>query len=252
MVNFPTSLDSLSNPTSSTFTDDTGFFLDVVISTLNDIAEALETKMGTGASTPVANSTFVGNGTGTSTWLAGLTAPYIAAGAVLKLLSEQTVTGSAVATVDFTNIAQTYRSLLLVGSTRATSGGANVLIRLSSDGTTFDTGSNYDYQNISASAASPAGSESFGGTSGFMGVGSALATTRSQFDALFHDYTDTTYHKTFRSTHGHKGANSTGGAINGSVSNWWRNTAAIKGIRLLMSTGNIDVGSKYSLYGLPL
>lgn len=52
MPNYPTSLDSLSNPTSSTFTDDTGFFLDVVISTLNDIAEAVEAKLGTGSSIP--------------------------------------------------------------------------------------------------------------------------------------------------------------------------------------------------------
>lgn len=70
MVNFPSSLDSLANPTSSTFTDDTGYFLDVVISTLNDIAEALEAKLGTGASTPIANSVLRGTGTGTSAWTA--------------------------------------------------------------------------------------------------------------------------------------------------------------------------------------
>lgn len=39
------------------------------------------TKIGIGASTPVANSVFVGNGTGTSAFLAGLTTPYLANGA---------------------------------------------------------------------------------------------------------------------------------------------------------------------------
>lgn len=52
MVNFPGALDSLTNPGEDSFTDDTGLFLDVVISTLNDIAEALETKLGIGASVP--------------------------------------------------------------------------------------------------------------------------------------------------------------------------------------------------------
>jgi hypothetical protein len=68
MVNFPASADTLSNPTSSTKTNDTGFFLDVVISTLNDIAEALEAKVGTGASTPVAATALLGSGTGTTTY----------------------------------------------------------------------------------------------------------------------------------------------------------------------------------------
>lgn len=49
MVNYPTSLDALANPTSATFMDDTGFQGDVVISTLNDIAEQLEVKLGVGA-----------------------------------------------------------------------------------------------------------------------------------------------------------------------------------------------------------
>lgn len=43
---------------------------------------ATETKLGTGPSTPVANSVLVGNGTGTSAWLAGLTTAYVAANAV--------------------------------------------------------------------------------------------------------------------------------------------------------------------------
>lgn len=66
MVNFPTSLDTLANPTSSTYTDDAGYELDVVISALNDIVEALEAKLGTGASTASANTVLRGTGAGTS------------------------------------------------------------------------------------------------------------------------------------------------------------------------------------------
>jgi len=56
MANFPTSLDSLANPTATTRRNDPGFELDVVIATLNDIAEQLEAKLGIGASAPGAGA----------------------------------------------------------------------------------------------------------------------------------------------------------------------------------------------------
>jgi hypothetical protein len=68
MPNFPTSLDSLTNPSSSTYLDDSGFELDVLIGRLQDIAEALEAKVGIGASTASANSVLRATGTGSSGW----------------------------------------------------------------------------------------------------------------------------------------------------------------------------------------
>lgn len=49
---FPVSLDALANPGSTTETDDAGFELDIVVSRLQNIAMALEQKLGIGASTP--------------------------------------------------------------------------------------------------------------------------------------------------------------------------------------------------------
>jgi hypothetical protein len=49
---FPAALDALANPGSTTETDDTGFELDIVVSRLQNIAMALEAKLGVGASTP--------------------------------------------------------------------------------------------------------------------------------------------------------------------------------------------------------
>jgi hypothetical protein len=49
---FPVSLDALANPGPTTETDDTGFELDIVVSRLQNIAMALEQKVGVGASTP--------------------------------------------------------------------------------------------------------------------------------------------------------------------------------------------------------
>lgn len=66
MANFPTSLDSLSNPGAN----DTLAAVPhhTQHGTINDIGEALEAKVGIGASTPVAGRQLRGTGTGTSKW----------------------------------------------------------------------------------------------------------------------------------------------------------------------------------------
>lgn len=69
MVNFPASLDSLANPTATTKRNATGYELATVISTLNDIAEAVEAKVGIGASTSTDKTRLEGNGAGSSAWV---------------------------------------------------------------------------------------------------------------------------------------------------------------------------------------
>jgi hypothetical protein len=68
MVNFPTSLDSLANPGPGTYEDDVGFVHSDQHANANDILEALEGKLGIGASTPVVNQALIGTGTGASGW----------------------------------------------------------------------------------------------------------------------------------------------------------------------------------------
>lgn len=82
MVNFPASLDSLSNPSPTTKRNATGFELSSVISTLNDIAEALEAKLGTGADTAAANELLVGTGAGATAFRKLLNADVDAAAAI--------------------------------------------------------------------------------------------------------------------------------------------------------------------------
>lgn len=69
MPNYPSSLDVLANPGPTTEMDDTGFELDVVIGRIHDILEALEAKLGTGASTAVTQSILNGIGSGSASWL---------------------------------------------------------------------------------------------------------------------------------------------------------------------------------------
>jgi hypothetical protein len=66
MPNYPSSLDSLSNPGPTTTQDEAGFELDVVIGRIHDILEALETKLGTGASTPAVGEILNGTGSGST------------------------------------------------------------------------------------------------------------------------------------------------------------------------------------------
>jgi hypothetical protein len=72
LPNFPISVDSLANPTATTRRNDVGFELHAVISTLNDIAEAVESKVGItdtpGVDVPAANTVLASSATGKSSW----------------------------------------------------------------------------------------------------------------------------------------------------------------------------------------
>lgn len=80
--NYPTSLDSLPDPTESTYTDDDGFELDLLLKKINAIVELLETKLGTGSSTATANNILLANGSG-STAFGKLTNAYVDAAAAI-------------------------------------------------------------------------------------------------------------------------------------------------------------------------
>jgi hypothetical protein len=64
--NYPTSLDSLPDPTTAQFEDDDGFEIDLLLQKLNAIAEALEAKLGIGSSTAAAAQALFGNAAGTT------------------------------------------------------------------------------------------------------------------------------------------------------------------------------------------
>lgn len=74
MPNYPTSLDALANPSSTTLRNDPGFSLAGAVSALNDIAEALEAKLGIGAGAATAGTVLRATGAGASAWGAIATA----------------------------------------------------------------------------------------------------------------------------------------------------------------------------------
>ena len=75
-TNYPTSLDTtteLAEPTATTDLNEAGYEHDTLHVNVNQAVRALEGKVGTGASTSVANTVMAGNGTGTSEWSASPT-----------------------------------------------------------------------------------------------------------------------------------------------------------------------------------
>lgn len=242
MVNFPGSLDSLSNPGATTKRNDPGFELHTVISTLNDIAELLEAKLGIGATTPdAAFKTLLATAAGTSAWGYRGMVP----------LAKVVVTGSPAATIDFTTINQNFCGLMIDGILANNTTTRNTLLRASSDGTTFDTGSNYDWQTDSGAAAAATAGESLGGTSIFIGQNTAATSVGVPLRIIIPNYASTTFHKAILFSSGTKTGTSSGNLGKYDGIGFWRNTAALAGVRLLPSGDSFAVGSKLTMYGLP-
>lgn len=161
-INYPGSLDSLSNPTATTRRDDPGFELDVVISQLNDIAEALQAKLGIGASLPAAGGGVLRQtGSGASAW-GKLQSGDIASGAVpLTKLLEFGPLGVGVTSVsfDFTSIPATFRHLRIVYQGRCNASGVSAVLTIRLNGITAAL---YMDQNLQGTAASASAFEHTG------------------------------------------------------------------------------------------
>lgn len=110
-ANYPSSLDSLANPGSTTETDDPGFELDLVVSRIHALIQQLEAKVGIGASLPSAagvlrrtsgSSTAWGQVVAADILAASLTTDLLAANAATKIWSASTGSVTNSATTMFT------------------------------------------------------------------------------------------------------------------------------------------------------
>lgn len=167
--------------------------------------------------------------------------------APMVLLASSIVTGSSVATVDFSSIPATYQHLLICVSARTTAGAVAALLMTVNN----DTGANYDLQILSGIAAAASATELIGQTSWTM-IGLPIAANKVGIAQIFlEDYVSTAHHKTciaptarfYGTASGDLALNFRGGL--------WRNTAAINRVTFTPSAGNIDVGSEFTIYGIP-
>jgi hypothetical protein len=157
-------------------------------------------------------------------------------------IATQTV-GTAIGTVTFASIPQTYTDLVLVvtsadntDNTRAT------LLRFNSD-----TGTNYSFTEFYGNGASALSSRQNNFTSAPLAYFVAPDTTLGNSINVAHimNYSNTTTYKTVFARENSLSAY--GGA--GLMVSLWRSTSAITSINVIES-GNFKVGSTFTLYGI--
>jgi hypothetical protein len=91
-TNFPTSLDTFNNPIPGvTKQNDLAFVHTEQHANANDAIEAIQAKLGIGASTPTAGAFLKGDGTGSSKWLAQRVFSYVRSASVSNVTGNGTV-----------------------------------------------------------------------------------------------------------------------------------------------------------------
>lgn len=247
-ISWPYAFDALTDPTASDKTNSSSVPHAEQHANLNNIAEALELKVGLSDSSIVGSSAastmpgdvlFVGDSSGRTRW----------GPRAMVCLADVLSTG--VASVTFSAIPQNYRHLKIIGQIRTTSTAAQV-IRGRLNG---DTSTSYASQLIAGVAASVTGGLSTGDTSAALGAATpstAPSLSFSPLDATIHDYTSTGKWKSVTVSGGFD--NSTVATPKPAILNRvsvWTSTAALTSLTILNDVGDIASGSRLSLYGLP-
>lgn len=169
-----------------------------------------------------------------------------------QLLLQRTIT-SGENPVDINLSAyQGFTDLRLRGKWRNTVADASVFMRLSTDGTTFDTSGNYDQQFLYGTAATPSALESLGATQMTVGRAMNTASQRGESEIVLFSYKDATAVERSVGVHYQfKASTSSGGLQLLFLAEYWRNTNPILGVRFFLNSGNFDTGSSVSVYGIP-
>jgi hypothetical protein len=258
--NYPGALDALANPGPLTLRNDPGFELHSVISTLNDIAEALEAKLGTGASTPAGTAAvlrrtasgasawsqahvadLVGEGSGTAntvvrttdgtTMLLDNVRPNDIGAGVRRLYTRQTL-GAAAADFRVVQIPQSFANLVVKLWTQSDLAGVNVntmRMRLSANTSatlTPDATANYHWGVVTGTNNAASASATGGDTSAFIGnTGGATsafgAASKSYSEFTIAQYANTGSYHIISGQSFHVGATSASGIYLQSYGGMW-------------------------------
>lgn len=161
-------------------------------------------------------------------------------------IATYTVSGSSIASYTFIGISTSYTDLILVCNYKPTAG--SVLFMQVGNGT-IDTGSNYSQTGMGG-YGSGGGKHSYNYSSqGQANIGAeAISTSTSIFSNVivnFNNYANTNIHKSFISRYVDGDTLETNSKIN-----LWRSNSAINQIKIYASSGNLSVGSTFTLYGI--
>lgn len=162
--------------------------------------------------------------------------------ATYEPIASTTVSGSAVATITFTSIPQTYTDLIIVVAGQG-SGTTDVYTKMGNG--SIDSGSNYSATTLYG-ANNQALSARFSNSSNGMWTGYPQLGTGGLWTltASLMSYANTNVFKTMLSAHT-ENAN----AVYRTVG-LWRSTSAVNQLQLFMGAAAIGVGTVVSLYGI--
>ena len=162
-------------------------------------------------------------------------------------LSTVTVGATSVASIDFAGIPTGYKHLQIRATTRATSTGANTLVRLNAD-----AGSNYSFHALYGDGSSAAAGAGTSQSSALVGYTANSTTPANVFSFLvldILDYANNAKNKTLRSIDGFDSYNASFNVLQFNSSAWY-STAAINTVSLILNSGNFAQYSTFTLYGV--
>lgn len=158
-------------------------------------------------------------------------------------ISSQTL-GVAAASVTFSSIPGTYKSLMLVMNTRGDTAAATVPFTIQFNGVT----TSYTYRYVHGTGSAAATSSGATGQAGNTSAASATASTFGTAYLMFPNYASSTLNKI---VHCESTTETNGSAATmAAYSMLWSNTAAVTQIVVAPTAGNFAANSTLTLYGI--
>lgn len=163
----------------------------------------------------------------------------MAAGAAYEPIATQTV-GSAVASVTFSNIPQTYTDLVIVGKlVEDTGGNNNARMRFNSD-----SGTNYAQTGCANDSGTNSPSKSNNTTGIGVSYGNANSGRTPEFIINVMNYSSSSYYKTTLGRNGYSTI-----WVDMSAGSW-RSTSAVTTVSFHTTNTNFGVGTTFTIYGI--
>ncbi len=182
-------------------------------------------------------------------------AKFITASELNVALINTGVLTSTAATIDIQNIPANYRHLKLVFSGRGavSAGEVQIILRCNND----STAGNYLGQGLLIANASSFPGPNAGSVASIVGNGTAfvpaatgLASSFGDLVTLIKDYANTSKLKSATSVGGASVSSAAAGQYTYHVTGTWRSTSAINRLTILPSSGDWEIGTSWSLYGI--
>lgn len=167
---------------------------------------------------------------------------------VWRPISDTTL-GTAASSVDLSSIAADWTHLVIHAWGRGTTTATSVALNVTFNG---DTSSNYDTQTLNAAGSTLTAAESFARaniqTAGFPAASGSASRYGAQ-RIIIPFYTAST-HKTVLTDVSRFYNDTTTNFLHESLFGVWRSTAAITQVTLTANAGNLDTGTRVTLYGV--